>query len=432
MQAGFAFLETGWCKNNNQSSVMMKNLADACLGLVGWYILGFGIAMGEVQDSDGSSSWAGKNRFALSNKKMREGASGLLAHTFFFQWTFCAAAATIVSGALAERVALRGFFVLSFLLSSVIYPFVVHWQWAGGWLYQRGFQDFAGSGVVHMFGGTAGLVAAAILGPRTGRFSDEESDEYEGVSKRDIVSAPKNLHYITLGTFILWFGWYGFNCGSELGVAGGSATNIGIIACNTTISAAFGGVTSFFIGSFFAKSWSVADFCNGVLGGLVGITAGCNGMETGLAALTGAISGVVVYFAAKMLDVVKIDDPVGAWAVHGACGAWGVIAVGLFTLKDSGVSGRATGCKLASDDCYGLFYGGSFTWLLEQVLGIGVIAVWAIVCTAVVCIVLKTIGQFRVSEEVERTGVDMELAGIANLTRGKTAKTKDSAFFQPE
>ena len=332
MQSGFAMLEAGCSRDKNVQSILMKNMIDVCVGTLGWFAVGFS--------------------FAYSfNKKTQENPSGFAAGTgtqiiggdaayflkdsevdytsFFFQWTFCATAATIVSGGVAERVKFSAYLLYVIVMTTVIYPCIVASTWGGGLftdVFDDSYVDFAGSGIVHLTGGVGALVGAVILGPRTGRFT-AESDFH-----------PHSMTLVTLGTLILWMGWFGFNCGS------GSTAQAGLVACNTTVAAASCACMVFVItlipGVGFAEKDKETDkekikldlggLCNGVLAGLVSITAGCANVLPWEAMIIGFIGGIFYVGSDLLLKKLKIDDPLNAFPVHGACGMWGLIAVGLF------------------------------------------------------------------------------------------------------
>jgi len=336
MQAGFATLSAGSIRAKNVKNILLKNLLDACIGAFAWYLLGYGFAY-DVDDNPNPFIGVGPSHFALSGHKDWDGAEnkGYDWIMWYFQYAFCAAAATIVSGAVAERCQLMAYLVYSFCISGFVYPVVVHWVWDGaGFLsafnkdhIMSGVIDFAGSGVVHMTGGFAALVGAKILGPRTGRF--ERPGDFDGHS------TPLQL----IGTFLLWFGWYGFNPGSTL-VIHGYAHTMARTAVTTTLSAAMGGLTGLLVKRCLPKKlggsgfYDIGHTCNSLLGALVGITAGCATVHPWAAILIGIIAAFVYHGASCMMRKFHIDDPLDAFAVHGACGMWGVLATGLFTAKE--------------------------------------------------------------------------------------------------
>ncbi|CAD7941120.1 unnamed protein product [Amoebophrya sp. A120] len=395
MQAGFTLLESGYVKARNIQSILMKNAIDASVAGIAWYLLGYGLAFGEDSwHKEHKGGFAGTDHFAPGSDELTDGTGSYV--DFFFQYTFCATAATIVSGGVAERCKLEAFAVVSFLLTLVYYPLVVHWTWGGGFLTQNGYSDFAGSGVVHMFGGFAALAGAIVCGPRHGRFTPGEEANF----------APSNMLYICVGAFVLWFGWYGFNAGSTLGLSGGNDLLAARAATNTAISAAFGSISSFLTSYIKDKKFNVAAFANGILGGLVGITAGCAGMDTHLACATGIISGLLVESSSELLKKLKIDDPVGAFPVHGACGIWGVIAIGLFDMEKGWWSGKKT---------FDILLGPNIT-------GIITIAVWSFSTSLVTFLALKYAGLLLVSPETQTAGLDLEKFALERIPSRKSER----------
>jgi len=416
MQAGFAMLEAGSVRSKNVRNVLLKNLLDACFGLIIWYLFGFGFAMGEDPDSD-TSGFIGndKGNFALSgfdDSASTYSAEGYDWISFFFSYTFAAAASTIVSGAVAERCQLSAYIIYTCIITGFIYPVVVHWVWSGdGFLSAFNSEpimtsciDFAGSGVVHMTGGVAGLVGAAILGPRKGRWEDP--------SKFDGHSTPLQV----IGTFMLWFGWYGFNCGSTLALTpAGYSILMARVAVTTTMSAAAGGVTAMMVKRFFPQvlggsgAFEIGFTCNGILGGLVSITAGCPVISPSVSLVTGMIGALVLHGASCLLHKLKIDDPLDAFAVHGACGFWGVFAVGLFTVKEYSYAPPAGSDQYEE---YGGYDAGVFTGDGDgKLLGTQIVALlieigWVGILSAIMFLLLKVAGLLRVSAEVEEKGLD--------------------------
>ncbi|HYH48958.1 MAG TPA: ammonium transporter, partial [Acidimicrobiia bacterium] len=328
MQAGFALVEAGLTRAKSVANIMMKNLMDFCAGAIAFFAVGYAIAFGSGNDFFGSTGWfLGDGAFQAGNLTVPV--------TFLFQVAFAATAATIVSGAMAERTKFKSYFVYSVVISALIYPVVVHWVWGGGWLSKlsTAYHDFAGSSLVHMTGGVAALMGAIFLGPRIGKY---------GPDGRPRAILGHNMPYAVLGTFILLVGWYGFNPGSELAADGA----IGGIAVTTTLAAAAGAIAAM------AFTWvangkpDVGMAANGMLAGLVGITAGCAAVSGPGALIIGGISGMLVVAAVKFFDRVRVDDPVGAISVHGVCGAFGTLCVGLFATEESDFWKQ------------GLFYGG--------------------------------------------------------------------------
>lgn len=372
MQAGFAMLEAGIVQDKNTQGIFVKNLMDACIGALSWFLVGYGLAFGED-----SGKFIGTNLFGGQNSEFEN------AHyvSWFFQWAFCATAATIVSGAVAERINLMGYICFMIVLTSFVYPVVVHWTWGGGWLSDGEdgiYTDFAGSGIVHMTGGVAALCGAVIVGPRTGRFDPAKAADW----------APHNVPMVILGTLILWFGWYGFNCGSTTAMSGGASNTAALVAMTTTLSAASGGMTVFLGRMLASRTHDVCGLANGILAGLVSITAGCDGVYGWAAVCIGFIGGLVYLGISRLLTKLQIDDPVDAFAIHGACGAWGVIAVAFFNFNQ------------------GILYGGEDAGKLLQWQVIGILAIfaWVASISCVVCTVLHIAGVLRLSLEEEELG----------------------------
>ncbi|WP_373059838.1 ammonium transporter [Zunongwangia sp. H14] len=373
MQAGFTLVEVGFTRAKNTGNIIMKNLMDLAIGSLGFWIIGYTIMYGE----DVGSFIGVPELFYSVQDDM---------HNLFFQTVFCATAATIVSGAIAERTKFSTYLIFSLIITTVIYPISGHWVWQGeGWLTSLGFIDFAGSTVVHSVGGWAALVAATLVGPRIGKYVDGKSTAIPG----------HNMLYGALGVFILWLGWFGFNPGSELAISGDSANNVAGIVITTNLAAAAGAVTSLFVTWMKYGRADVSMTLNGALAGLVGITAGCAAVTPGGAAIIGVISGIVVVFSIEFIDqVLKVDDPVGAISVHGVVGAVGTLCVGLF----------------ATDG--GLFYGGGFGQLGVQAIGVVAIGAWAMITAFIVLFILKKTIGLRVTEKEELEGLDMHEHGI--------------------
>lgn len=374
MQAGFTLVEVGFTRAKNTANIIMKNLMDLAIGSLAFWIIGYTLMYGE----DIGSFIGSPSLFYNVREDM---------HNLFFQTVFCATAATIVSGAIAERTKFSTYLIFSLLMTTVIYPISGHWVWQGdGWLTGLGFIDFAGSTVVHSVGGWAALVAAAMIGPRIGKYSPEgKSNAIPG----------HNMLYGALGVFILWLGWFGFNPGSELAISGDSAFNVAGIVITTNLAAAAGAVTSLFLTWARYGRADISMTLNGALAGLVGITAGCAAVSPFGAFIIGIISGFVVVFSIEFIDkVLKIDDPVGAISVHGVVGAVGTLCVGLF----------------ATDG--GLFYGGGIHQLWVQFIGVAGIGAWAMLTTFVVLFILKKTIGLRVSEQEELGGLDIHEHGI--------------------
>ena len=378
MQCGFAMVETGFTRAKNAGNIIMKNLMDFCIGTVVFILIGFSLLLGE--------DWLGligKPGFDIFSDYANFNCSG-----FVFNLVFCATAATIVSGAMAERTKFISYCIYSAVISAVIYPVEAHWVWGGGWLstLDTPFHDFAGSGVIHFVGGLCALIGASILGPRIGKFTKDEN----GNIKVNAIPGH-SLTIGALGCFILWFGWYGFN-----GAAATSVEQLGSIFVTTTIAPA---IATFVCMVFTWLKYGKPDvsMClNASLAGLVGITAGCDVMDATGAIIVGIVSGLLVCFGVWLLDhVLHVDDPVGAVAVHFFNGLWGIIAVGLFATPDAPLS-----------SCTGLFYGGGFSLLGSQLLGLLCIAAWTAVLITITFLIIKhTIG-LRASAEEEVIGLD--------------------------
>ena len=374
MQAGFAMVEAGFTRAKNASNIIMKNMMDVAIGSLVYFAIGFGIMFGA--DKFGLFGTTGFFGTGLSAEFL--GLSIPLEAFLIFQTVFAATAATIVSGAMAERTKFSSYIIYSFVISIVIYPVVGHWIWGGGWLSNLGMVDFAGSTVVHSVGGWAALVGAAILGPRIGKFTK--------AGKPNAIPGH-NITMGALGVFILWFGWFGFNPGSTVS---GMDSSIGFIAVTTNLAAAAGGVITMFVTWIKYGKPDVSMTLNGVLAGLVAITAGCASVSLGGAIAIGAIAGVVVVYGVELLEkVLKVDDPVGAVAVHGFCGAIGTILVGLFATEG------------------GLLYGGGFELLGIQSLGVISVAAWTLGTSFLLFKTIKKFNGLRVEEHHEVAGLDI-------------------------
>ena len=408
MNAGFALLESGVCRAASCQSVFLKNMLDACFGTILWFLCGYTFmygSMGEGDDGtplqviggvDTGAGFFGDGMVDSTADTVVQmayiGPNHLITcQDWFFQWAFCVTAATIVSGGVAERLQMGGYLIFTTFMTAFIYPTIGAMTWGYGLLYDQGYSDFAGSGIVHLTGGIGALVGAIVTGPRVGRF------EAEGMDPNGTY-APHNVPNAALGTFILWFGWYGFNCGSTLYMTGfGTAGSAALVAVNTTLAPAAGGISAMFLRRFVLppKSWNVTYVCGGILGGLVSITAGCGNIHPRGAILVGAIGGVVYCAASEALQAAKIDDPVEAFPVHGACGIWGVLAVPLFDINTFGAGGDLYGP--------GISLGAS---LFAQALGCVVIPVWTGIFSAIMFVIIKAAGLLRVDEEHEKMGID--------------------------
>ncbi len=397
MQAGFALVEAGLTRAKSVANIFMKNLMDFCAGAVAFFAVGFAIAYGG--SLDGAGAFFGADGFFLRDGAFTYGT--LTVPVFFmFQVAFAATAATIVSGAMAERTKFKSYFIYSFFISLIIYPVVVRWQWGGGWLYQgkgmpTGFHDFAGSSVVHMVGGVAAFWGARALGPRIGKY---------GPDGKPRAILGHNIPFAILGCFILLVGWYGFNPGSELA----ADAAIGGIALTTTLAAAMGALTSMVTVWLQSGKPDVAMTGNGLLAGLVAVTAGTAAVTPIGSMIIGGMAGVIVVFAVEFFDrVVKVDDPVGAISVHGVCGAFGTICVGLFAAEDAEGFWKA-----------GLFYGGGADQLIAQIMGVIAIAAWVSVTAFILFAVIKATVGLRVPAEEEMAGLDVAEHGAPGYGEG--------------
>lgn len=396
MQAGFAMLTGGFVRSKNTANILMKNMIDACLGGLLFWTIGYGLAYGT---SDAANGFIGWGSFFFDDYA---GFAG-----WFFQYAFAAAAATIVAGSLAERLKFSAYLIYTVVITGFIYPVVVHWAWdANGWMsafnedpfLASGYIDFAGSGVVHMVGGWAGLVGAALLGPRLGKY---------GPGKQVNAIPGHNIAIASLGMFILWFGWYGFNPGSTLALTGGAYELAAKVAVNTTLAAGAGGVAAIVYSKILTTRYDPGLLINGVLAGLVGITAGCATVDPWAAVVIGAIASLVMFGAVLLLDVVKIDDPVGAFPVHGAAGLWGVLAVGLFS-SETGLTQAA----YSDPSKYGLLLGGGFEQFAAQLIGAAAIIAWVVVTAFILFFAIKVTIGLRVPAEEEEKGLDLLEHGL--------------------
>ena len=390
MQAGFGLLEAGFVRVKNTTNILMKNVLDASIGGIVWWVCGFGFAFGST-----TGEFIGGDSFFLGLGGLTSGPDEVpTAATFFFQWAFAATAATIVSGALAERTKFSAYLFYTVFITGIIYPIVIHWGWGGGWLDNNGFMDYAGSTLVHGVGAWAGLMGAILVGPRIGKYVDGKPRAIPG----------HNMTMATLGMFILWFGWYGFNPGSTLGLTGNLAEEAAWIAINTTLAAGAGAVAAMSIAKFRYGKADLGLTLNGALAGLVSITAGCGFVEPWAAVLIGALGGGLVVASVAFFDKVGVDDPVGAISVHGVCGVWGTLATGLFA---TAAAAEAWGAK-----SHGLFMGGGFTGLLWQIIGVLAVFGFVTVAAGILFFVIKNTTGLRVSEAEELAGLDVQEHGI--------------------
>lgn len=385
MQAGFGMVEAGFIRAKNTCNILTKNFLDFCIASIGFFVFGYAIMFGDGNMFIGLKGW-----FLAGAKS----GCGIPLYAFWlFQAAFCGAAATIVAGGVAERMKFSAYLVYSFIISAFIYPIVGHWIWGGGWLSNIGFSDFAGSTVVHALGGFAALVGTTMLKPRIGKYNPDGSVN---------AIAGHSIPLASLGVFILWFGWFGFNPGSTLSVGNGDL--IARVAINTNISAAMGGIVALVtVWKKFGKP-DLSMAMNGALAGLVAITAPCAFVEPWAAILIGGIGGFIVIKGVILLDKLHIDDPVGAVPVHGFNGIWGTLAVGIF--------GRAS-LGLANN---GLLYGGGFKQLGIQFLGVTSVVIFIVITMKIVFkIIDKTIG-LRVSRDEELKGLDISEHGMESYS----------------
>jgi ammonium transporter, Amt family len=374
MQPGFAMVESGFTRKKNGANILMKNLMDFSIGALIYWVIGYSIMYGDsifgglfgkpylFFNSDGIGDYADKT-------------------DILFQTVFAATAATIVSGAMAERTKFHAYLIFSFFITLVIYPVSGHWLWGGGWLSELGFMDFAGSTIVHSVGAWVGLAGAITIGPRLGKY----------VKGRAVAIPGHNLTLGALGVFFLWFGWFGFNAGSQLGAAGNENTiAIAHIALVTNLSAAGGAVAAMLTAAYRYKRPSLSLTLNGALAGLVAITAGANVIAPGGAVLIGLMAGILLVFSVEFFDQrLRIDDPVGAISVHGICGAFGTLLVGIFSIEN------------------GLLYGGGFTQLGIQAIGVLAIGAWSFFTGLLLFKILKATNNLRVSKRIEEEGLDI-------------------------
>jgi len=376
MQAGFAMVEAGFTRAKNACNIIMKNLMDFAMGSILFWLVGFGLMFGAT-----STGWFGTTNFLFD-----AGDNSFNWAFLIFQTVFCATAATIVSGAMAERTKFSSYLIYTIAITAIVYPIFGSWAWGSlmdgsGWLEARGFLDFAGSTVVHSIGGWCALAGAIVLGARIGKYDGKKITPIPG----------HNIPLAALGVFILWFGWFGFNPGSTTAVGGGS---FAFIAVTTNLSAAAGAISAMVFSWVWFKKPDPSFALNGALAGLVAITAGCDGIPVHFAALTGLLAGVLVVLSCVFFDRIRIDDPVGAISVHGVCGAWGTLAVGLF----------------ATD--IGLFNGGGTTQLGIQALGVAAAFLWAFPVSFLIFYTIKLTVGLRASAQEEMEGLDLSEHGI--------------------
>ena len=386
MQAGFGMVEAGLVRTKNAGNVLMKNVIDFSFAVIGYFIFGYAIMYGGDGAIFGTAGW-----FMFGVESPVEGVP--VEAFWLFQAVFAGAAATIVAGAVAERMNFKAYLFYSFILTAFIYPIVGHWVWGGGWLAELNFHDFAGSTVVHGLGGVSALVGAWLLGPRFGKFTRDG---------RPRVIAGHNMPLVAIGVFILWFGWYGFNAGSTLGFA--EPDVVSRIALNTTLAPAVAALSAMVVSWLKYGKPDLSLALNGVLGGLVAITAPCAVVNSGSAIFIGLAAGALVVFSMDWLNKLKIDDVVGAFPVHGVCGIFGTLAVGIF-------GSQALGAPLE-----GLFYGGGFGALGIQSLGVAACLGFTALSMFAVFKAIDAIVGLRVSHETELKGLDLEEHGMESYS----------------
>ena len=397
MNAGFAMVEAGMCRSKNAVNILAKNLFVFALAVTSYWFIGYSLMYGGSV-ADGWLYFGGLFFDPTVTADMVTDAGLVPTVDFLFQSAFAGTAATIVSGLVAERVKFGEFVVFAIVLTAFIYPIAGSWKWNGGWLDSLGFVDFAGSSIVHSVGAWAGLVGAMLLGPRIGKYSDGKPQAMPG----------HNMAIATLGALILWIGWYGFNPGSQLAMD----QWVPYVAVTTTLAAAAGAIGATIVSTLTSGKPDLTMIINGILAGLVSITAGCGDMTLAGAWLAGLVGGIIVVFSVAAVDAAEIDDPVGAFSVHGVCGVWGTLVIGLW---GTAVQGDGAGM--------GLFNGGGITLLLVQALGAAAYAIWTLVtCWIAWSIIGGLFGGIRVSEEEETQGLDISEHGMESYPDFASAK----------
>ena len=387
MNAGFAMVEAGMCRSKNAVNILAKNLFVFALAVTSYWFIGYSLMYGGSV-ADGWLYFGGLFFDPTVTADMVTDAGLVPTVDFLFQSAFAGTAATIVSGLVAERVKFGEFVVFAVVLTAFIYPIAGSWKWNGGWLDSLGFVDFAGSSIVHSVGAWAGLVGAMLLGPRIGKYSDGKPQAMPG----------HNMAIATLGALVLWIGWYGFNPGSQLAMD----QWVPYVAVTTTLAAAAGAIGATIVSTLTSGKPDLTMIINGILAGLVSITAGCGDMTLAGAWFAGLVGGIIVVFSVAALDAAEIDDPVGAFSVHGVCGVWGTVVIGLW---GTAVQGDGSGM--------GLFNGGGINLLLVQALGAAAYAIWTLVtCWIAWSVIGGLFGGIRVSEEEETQGLDIGEHGM--------------------
>ncbi len=398
MQAGFAMVETGFTRAKNAGNIVMKNFVDFMLGSLIYWVIGYSLMYGE--GGNGFIGWISDGSFMNGLLD----ADNMDYTALFFQTVFCATSATIVSGAMAERTKFSAYVIYSACISLFIYPIAGHWVWGGGWLSEMGFHDFAGSAIVHMLGGTISFVGAAILGPRIGKYS--KSGKAHAIPGHNIVIGA-------LGVLLLWFGWFGFNPASSGALTDGGWLVAAKVFITTNLAACAAAVAAMFFTWIRYGKPDVSMTLNGVLAGLVAITAPCDVVSPFASVIIGAIAGVLVSIAIPFIDTkLKVDDPVGAVSVHGVCGLFGTICVGLFAKENL-------------DGMTGLFYGGGFKLLGVQCLGAVCLIAWAAVMGMLLFKILKATNGLRADAEDELKGLDISEHGLSSAYADFSPSYKD-------
>ena len=387
MNAGFAMVEAGMCRSKNAVNILAKNLFVFALAVTSYWFIGYSLMYGGSV-ADGWLYFGGLFFDPTVTSDMVTDAALVPTVDFLFQSAFAGTAATIVSGLVAERVKFGEFVVFAIVLTAFIYPIAGSWKWNGGWLDSLGFIDFAGSSIVHSVGAWAGLVGAMLLGPRIGKYSNGKPQAMPG----------HNMAIATLGALVLWIGWYGFNPGSQLAMD----QWVPYVAVTTTLAAAAGAIGATVVSTLTSGKPDLTMIINGILAGLVSITAGCGDMTLAGSWFAGLVGGIIVVFSVSALDAAEIDDPVGAFSVHGVCGIWGTIVIGLW-----GTAVQGDGAGL------GLFNGGGLNLLFVQALGAAAYAIWTLVtCWIAWSVIGGLFGGIRVSEEEEIQGLDIGEHGM--------------------
>lgn len=384
MQAGFGMVEAGFIRAKNTCNILTKNFLDFCMASLGFFLVGYALMFGDGNGFIGTKGWLLMG--------LDETVNGLPLYAFWlFQAAFCGAAATIVAGGMAERMNFRAYLIYSFLISALIYPLIGHWIWGGGWLSKMGFMDFAGSTVVHTTGGIAALAGTILLKPRLGKY---------GIDGKPRAIAGHNIPLASLGVFILWFGWFGFNPGSTLGITRGLAATASRVALNTNMAAALGGIAALvMVWMRFGKP-DLSMAMNGALAGLVAVTAPCAFVEPWAACLIGVSAGIIVVLGVELLDKLQIDDPVGAVPVHGMCGIWGTLCVGIFGKSSLGLPNE------------GFIYSGNPMQFGIQMIGSIATVFFVLITMGIVFKLIDLTIGLRVSRTEELRGLDIGEHGM--------------------